>query len=105
MQPAIVGNILNEFRRKLWYLHEDNSTYRFDTHANLNGVIVQKEESVTAQAARKAVEDRIVELINEQSGKAKNAAPLFGSSGGSTNIRPYIFAKTARMENRKLLRR
>ncbi|MDP9372702.1 MAG: DUF499 domain-containing protein, partial [Chloroflexota bacterium] len=63
MQPAIVGNVLNEFRRRLWYLHETDNTYRFDTQANLNRVIVQKEEGVTAAAARRAVEERIQGLV------------------------------------------
>ena len=48
MESAIVGNVLSEFRRRLWYLHEQNDTYRFDTQANLNLVIVQKEGGVSA---------------------------------------------------------
>ncbi len=95
MQPAIVGNILNEFRRKLWYLHEDQTTYRFDTRANLNRVIVQKEEGVTAQAARKAVEDKIVELINDQSARGKTSTPMFGGKSGPTNVRSYVFPKSS----------
>ncbi len=56
MQLAIVGNVLNELRRRLWYLREENGNYRFDTQADLNRVIVRKEEGVTAM--RKAVDDR-----------------------------------------------
>lgn len=94
MQPAIVGNILNEFRRKLWYLHEDQSTYRFDTQANLNRVIVQKEEGITAQAARKAVEDKIVEIVNEQGVRGRGTTPMFGGTT-SINVRSYLYPKTS----------
>jgi len=80
MQPAIIGNILGEFRRRLWYLHEEGTTYRFDTRANLNRVIVQKEEGVTAQQARKAVEDKITELLNEPASKGRGGGPMFGST-------------------------
>jgi hypothetical protein len=95
LQPAIVGNVLNEFRRRLWYLHEDNSTYRFDTRLNLNRVIVQKEEGITAPAARKAVEDKINELVNDSAAKSNGSiGSLFGSSMGM-NIRSYLFPKTS----------
>ena len=91
MQPAIIGNALNELRRKLWYLHEDVSSYRFDTRANLNRVIVQKEEGVTAQVARKLVEDKLVDLINAQSSRSRASGPMFGGGG----VRPYVFPKTS----------
>lgn len=94
MQPAIVGNALNELRRKLWYLHEDGNSYRFDTRANLNRVIVQKEEGVTAQVARKAVEDKLVELLNAQGARGRAAGPMFGG-GLVVQPRAYIFPKTS----------
>lgn len=100
MQPAIVGNILNEFRRKLWYMHEENATYRFDTRANLNRVIVQKEEGVTDLMARKAVEEKINEFVADQSVRPRtNAAfggggPMFGGTQ-QVNVRPYTFPKTS----------
>lgn len=93
MQPAIIGNVLNEFRRKLWYMHEENSSYRFDTRANLNRVIVQKEEGVTAQAARKAVEDKITELLNAM-GQRSRGGSLFGS-GSAVSLRSYLFPKAS----------
>ncbi len=97
MQPAIVGNILNEFRRRLWYLHEENNSYRFDTRANLNRVIVQKEEGITAQAARKFVESRVSELVSDSSSRGRGSmAPLSGFGGASaTDVRPYIFPKSS----------
>jgi hypothetical protein len=91
MQPAIIGNVLNDFRRRLWYLHEENGTYRFDTQANLNRVIVQKEESVTAQAARKAVEDKLSELANER--KRTGSGPMFAGASAPDDARPYLFPK------------
>ena len=62
MESAIVGHVLSEFRRRLWYLHEQNDTYRFDTQANLNLVIVQKEQNVSATTARAAVEEQVRKL-------------------------------------------
>ena len=94
MQPAIVGNALNELRRKEWYLHEEGNTYRYDTRANLNRVIVQKEESVTAQTARKTVEDKLVDLINAQSSRSRAGGPMFGGGTGVAP-RPYVFPKTS----------
>lgn len=94
MQPAIVGNVLNELRRKLWYLHEEGNSYRFDTRANLNRVIVQKEEGVTAQVARKAVEDKLVELLNAQATRGRSLGPMFGG-GPAVQPRPYVFPKTS----------
>lgn len=93
MQPAIIGNILNEFRRKPWYLHEENTSYRFDTRANLNRVIVQKEEGVTAQAARKMVEDKITELVNAHASRGRTAS-MFGA-GAAAPQRSYIFPKNS----------
>lgn len=95
MQPAIVGNVLNEFRRRLWYLHEDTNSYRFDTQANLNRVIVQKEEGVTAQAARKAVEDELISLANTPRPKATSGG-LFGLGGAAPDdMRTYLFPKSS----------
>ena len=94
MQPAIIGNALNELRRKLWYLHEDVSSYRFDTRANLNRVIVQKEEGVTAQIARTMVEDTLRDLITAQSSRSRTSGPMF-SGGTNVAVRPYIFPKTS----------
>lgn len=59
MPPALIGSTINELRRRLWYLHEEADTYRFETRANLNRVLVQKEESVTAAQARTHVEDAV----------------------------------------------
>ena len=92
MQPAIVGNILNEFRRKLWYLHEDQTSYRFDTHANLNRVIVQKEEGVTAQAARKAVEDKINELVGTA---ARLQRQCLAAKAPPTQVHTCLFPKSS----------
>jgi hypothetical protein len=93
MQAAIIGNILGEFRRKLWYLHEEGNTYRFDTRANLNRVIVQKEEAITAQQARKAVEDKVIEIINDPTTKGKSGGPMFAGSALTVNVRSYTFPK------------
>lgn len=96
MQPAIVGNVLNEFRRRLWYLHETDNTYRFDTQANLNRVIVQKEEGVAANAARRAVEERIQALIQ---GVPRTRTPVTGQLGlggavaAPSDARPYLFPR------------
>jgi hypothetical protein len=97
MQPAIVGNVLNEFRRRLWYLHEENNTYRFDTRANLNRVIVQKEEGVTAQAAQKLVETKITEMIGGLSGRGRGGTAPLGGLGVSTpaNVRTFVFPKNS----------
>lgn len=95
MQPAIVGNVLNEFRRKLWYLHEHASSYRFDTRANLNRVIVQKEEGVNATAARKAIEDKITELVNEPTARGRAVGPMFGGSSSTPSVRSFLFPKTS----------
>jgi len=94
MQPAIIGNVLNEFGRRLWYLHEENNSYRFNTRANLNRVIVQKEEGVTAQIARKAVEDQVTDLVTEPRAKG-NGAGLFGRAGAAVpnDARPYLYPK------------
>ncbi len=95
MQPAIVGNVLNEFRRGLWYLHEENNSYRFDTQANLNRVIVQKEEGVTAQAARKAVDDQVSALASAPRAKGPSGG-LFGTVGGAPdNARTFLFPKSS----------
>ncbi|WP_165360624.1 ATP-binding protein [Candidatus Chloroploca sp. Khr17] len=94
MQPAIIGNALIELRRKLWYLHEEGNTYRFDTRANLNRVIVQKEESVTAQVARKTVEEKLLELINAQGMRGRGIGPMFGG-GSALQPRVYVFPKTS----------
>lgn len=93
MQPAIVGNVLNEFGHRLWYLHEENNTYRFDTRANLNRVIVQKEEGVTAPAARKAVDDQVTALATAP--KAKGGGTLFGTVGATApdDARTYLYPK------------
>jgi hypothetical protein len=84
MQPAIIGNVLNEFRRRLWYLHETDSTYRFDTQANLNRVIVQKEEGVSAQTARALVEEQLARHVSDR--------PRSGSPAPS-DARPYVFPR------------
>lgn len=95
MQPAIVGNVLNEFRRGLWYLHEENNSYRFDTQANLNRVIVQKEEGVTAQTARKAVDDQIAAIASTPKAKGPSGG-FFGAQGGAPDdARTYLFPKSS----------
>lgn len=94
MQPAIVGNVLDEFRRRLWYLHEDDRTYRFDTRANLNRVIVQKEEGVAAAAARRAVEEQLASLVSGTAprGRARGVGPLGGMVvGAPADARTYVF--------------
>ncbi len=93
MQPAIIGNVLNEFGRRLWYMQEENNSYRFDTRANLNRVIVQKEEGVTAQAARRAVEDQVTALVTEP--KLKGKGGLFGgaASVAPNDARPYLYPR------------
>ncbi len=95
MQPAIIGNALNELRHKLWYLHEDVSSYRFDTRANLNRVIVQKEEGVTAQIARTTVEDTLRDLITTQSSRSRTSGAMFSAGTGGVATRPYVFPKTS----------
>jgi len=93
MQPAIVGNVLNEFRRRLWYLHEENGTYRFDTQANLNRVIVQKEDGVTGPAAAKLVEEQVRSLVSDP--RVRGGSPLFGGASvtAPADARPYLFPK------------
>ncbi len=99
MQPAIIGNVLSEFRRQLWYLHEEANTYRFDTRANLNRVIVQKEEGITAQVAHKLVETTITEMVSESASAAKGKGTLFGTGTAPTaapsNARTFLFPHTS----------
>jgi hypothetical protein len=94
MQGAIVGNVLNEFRRRLWYLHEENNTYRFDTQANLNRVIVQKEESVNAQTARAFVEEQVKTLVTAPT-RRNTSGPLFSSTQAPGDARPYLFPRNS----------
>lgn len=96
MQPAIVGNVLNEFRRRLWYLHDTDSTYRFDTQANLNRVIVQKEEGVTAAVARRAVEERLqarVAAAPRGGRPGPGSLTLGGAAAAPADARPYLFPR------------
>jgi len=80
MPPALIGTTLSELQRRLWYLHTEANTYRFENRANLNRVLVQKEESVTAEQARSHVTEAIA-------GRARRPAP--------SGSRVYLFPRAS----------
>jgi hypothetical protein len=54
--PAVVGDALRRLEDETWFLHSEGGLYFFTGQANLNRVIVQKEEEVS--------DDRIAEEIH-----------------------------------------
>jgi len=54
---TIVGDAVSRLEQELWFLHSENKQYVFRNQANLNRVIVDKEETIT--------DDRVWEKLKE----------------------------------------
>ncbi len=57
--PAVVGDALRRLEDELWYLHEENGVYSFSSQANLNRIIVEKEEAVKDEAISEEIRTRL----------------------------------------------
>ena len=55
VQPALVGDTLQRLESELWYLHTENSIFRFLTDPNLNRIITEREEGVQRQQVTDAI--------------------------------------------------
>lgn len=62
----IVGDTLKRLEEELWYLHVENGMYRFSTQPNLNRVIVEKEEAITAEQVLAELRRRLEKLAGTE---------------------------------------
>ena len=64
--PAVVGDALRRLEEELWYLHAENGLYHFRAQANLNPVILEKEEAVKEEDIGAEVRARLNKLAGSE---------------------------------------
>ena len=49
MAPPFISDSLSRMTKRLWYLYHDDGLYRFDSRANLNRILVDREEMIRSE--------------------------------------------------------
>lgn len=70
---AVIGDALHKLSNQLWYLHVENGAYAFRLQPNLNRIILDKEERVSAQE----IEQALQKSVQQVAGNALGATVLF----------------------------
>lgn len=73
LPPAVIGDALHKLSNQLWYLHVENGAYAFRLQPNLNRIILDKEERVSAQE----IEQALQKSVQQAAGSALGATVLF----------------------------
>jgi hypothetical protein len=64
--PAVVGDALRRLEEELWYLHAENGLYHFTSQANLNRVILEREEAVKEEDIEAELRARLDRLAGSE---------------------------------------
>jgi hypothetical protein len=64
--PAVVGDALRRLEEELWYLHAENGLYHFTSQANLNRVILEREEAVKEEDIEAELRARLDKLAGSE---------------------------------------
>ncbi len=67
VKPQLIGHVLHNLEKQLWYLHVEGDRYRFEIEPNLNRMIVEKEQAVRSED----VADELKRRLEKLAGKAK----------------------------------
>ncbi len=59
---TIVGDAVKKLKEELWYFHSEGNLYSFANQANLNRVILNREETVTDEMIETALRERLEKL-------------------------------------------
>lgn len=63
MTPAIVADAIDRLSKRLWYLYGDGGMWRFSTQANLNKVLVEREDAVRSTDMREEVRNTLGDIV------------------------------------------
>lgn len=63
---AVVGDAVRRLEEDLWYLHVEGGLYYFTNQANLNKVILEKEEAVREEQLTEQIAKRLADLAGHE---------------------------------------
>ena len=64
--PAIVGDAIKRIEEELWYLYSENLLYYFSSQANLNRIIIDREEAIKEEDVEEALHKVLEKLAGKE---------------------------------------